>query len=53
MHIWILSDLHIEQSLCDVLDPALDYGILIAAGDIHDRLAQGTVACGAGQERGK
>ncbi len=41
MRLWILSDLHIEQSLWDMPDPAPDYDVLIAAGDIHDPLSDG------------
>ena len=41
MHIWIFSDLHIEQSRWDIPDPAPDYDVLIAAGDIHDPLSAG------------
>lgn len=35
MKLWILSDLHIEQSLWDLPDPHPEYDVLIAAGDIH------------------
>jgi 3',5'-cyclic AMP phosphodiesterase CpdA len=41
MRIWILSDLHIEQSDWDIPDPAPEYDVLIAAGDIHDPLSEG------------
>ena len=41
MRIWILSDLHIEQSDWDIPDPAPDFDVLIAAGDIHDPLSEG------------
>ena len=41
MRIWILSDLHIEQSQWDIPDPAPEYDLLIAAGDIHDPLSDG------------
>ena len=41
MRIWIFSDLYIEQSRWDMPDPAPDYGVLIAAGDIHDPLSAG------------
>ena len=41
MRLWILSDLHIEQSLWDLPDPAPEYDVLIAAGDIHDPLSGG------------
>lgn len=41
MRAWILSDLHIEQSRWDLPDPAPDYDVLIAAGDIHDPLSEG------------
>jgi Calcineurin-like phosphoesterase len=39
--IWILSDLHIEQSKWDIPVPAPDYDVLIAAGDIHTPLSDG------------
>ena len=35
MRIWILSDLHMEQSDWDLPDPRPDYDVLVAAGDIH------------------
>lgn len=35
MRIWILSDLHLEQSSWDLPDPRPDYDVLVAAGDIH------------------
>ncbi len=35
MKLWILSDLHIEQSLWDLPDARPDHDVLIAAGDIH------------------
>lgn len=35
MKLWILSDLHIEQSLWDLPHPRPEYDVLIAAGDIH------------------
>ena len=41
MRLWILSDLHIEQSLWDLPDPAPDYDVLVAPGDIHDPLSDG------------
>ncbi len=41
MRIWIFSDLHIEQSDWDIPDPAPEYDVLIAAGDIHDPLSEG------------
>ena len=41
MRAWILSDLHIEQSLWDLPDPAPAYDVLIAAGDIHNPLSEG------------
>ena len=41
MRLWILSDLHIEQSLWDLPDPAPEYDVMIAAGDIHDPLSGG------------
>ena len=41
MRIWILSDLHIEQSKWDIPVPAPDYDVLIAAGDIHTPLSDG------------
>lgn len=41
MRIWILSDLHIEQCRWDLPDPAPDFDLLIAAGDIHDPLSDG------------
>ena len=41
MRIWILSDLHIEQSKWDFPVPAPDYDVLIAAGDIHTPLSEG------------
>ena len=41
MRLWILSDLHIEQSLWDLPDPAPEYDILVAPGDIHDPLSEG------------
>lgn len=41
MRIWILSDLHIEQCRWDLPDPAPDFDLLIAAGDIHDPLSEG------------
>ena len=41
MRIWILSDLHIEQSRWDFSNPAPDHDVLIAAGDIHDPLSAG------------
>jgi Icc-related predicted phosphoesterase len=41
MRIWILSDLHIEQSKWDIPAPAPDYDVLIAAGDIHTPLSAG------------
>jgi predicted phosphodiesterase len=33
--LWILSDLHIEQSLWDLPAVRPDYDVLVAAGDIH------------------
>lgn len=41
MRLWILSDLHIEQSDWDV--PALPppFDVLVAAGDIHDPASEG------------
>lgn len=41
MRLWILSDLHIEQSVWDVPDPLPDFDVLIAAGDIHDPASEG------------
>jgi predicted phosphodiesterase len=41
MRIWILSDLHIEQSRWDIPVPTPDYDVLIAAGDIHTPLSAG------------
>jgi Icc-related predicted phosphoesterase len=41
MRLWILSDLHIEQSSWDVPVAVPDYDVLIAAGDIHDPLSDG------------
>jgi predicted phosphodiesterase len=41
MRIWILSDLHIEQSRWDIPVPAPDYDVLIAAGDIQTPLRSG------------
>ena len=41
MRIWIFSGLHIEQSRWDIPDPAPEYDVLIAAGDIHDPLSAG------------
>jgi predicted phosphodiesterase len=41
MRIWILSDLHIEQSKWDIPAAAPDYDVLIAAGDIHTPLSAG------------
>jgi len=41
MRIWILSDLHIEQCCWDLPNPAPDFDVLIAAGDIHDPLSDG------------
>jgi Icc-related predicted phosphoesterase len=41
MRFWILSDLHIEQSTWDIPNPAPDYDVLIAAGDIHTPLTAG------------
>ncbi len=41
MRLWILSDLHIEQSLWDLPDPAPEYDVLVAPGDIHDPLSEG------------
>lgn len=41
MRLWILSDLHIEQSLWDLPVPAPEWDVLIAAGDIHDPLSEG------------
>jgi 3',5'-cyclic AMP phosphodiesterase CpdA len=41
MRIWILSDLHIEQSKWDIPVPAPDYDVLIAAGDNHTPLSAG------------
>jgi 3',5'-cyclic AMP phosphodiesterase CpdA len=41
MRLWILSDLHIEQSSWDVPDTEPEYDVLIAAGDIHDPLSDG------------
>lgn len=35
MKLWILSDLHIEQSYWDLSDPRPEYDVLVAAGDIH------------------
>jgi len=35
MKLWILSDLHIEQSAWDLPKPHPDYDVLVAAGDIH------------------
>lgn len=41
MRIWILSDLHIEQSKWDFPDPAPEYDVVVAAGDIHTPLSEG------------
>lgn len=41
MKLWILSDIHIEQSSWDLPYPPPDYDVLIAAGDIHAPLAEG------------
>jgi len=41
MRVWILSDLHIEQCRWDLPDPAPNFDLLIAAGDIHDALSDG------------
>lgn len=35
MRLWILSDLHIEQSFCDLPNPRPEFDVIIAAGDIH------------------
>jgi Icc-related predicted phosphoesterase len=35
MKLWILSDLHIEQSLWDLPEERPDHDVLVAAGDIH------------------
>ncbi|MGS1018100.1 metallophosphoesterase [Allosphingosinicella humi] len=35
MRLWILSDLHIEQSCWDLPDPRPEFDVLVAAGDIH------------------
>ncbi len=37
MKLWILSDLHIEQSLWDLPEVRPDCDVLVAAGDIHFR----------------
>lgn len=41
MRAWILSDLHIEQCRWDMPDPAPEFDVLIAAGDIHNPLSEG------------
>lgn len=41
MRLWILSDLHIEQSMWDLPRPFPDFDVLIAAGDIHDPASVG------------
>lgn len=41
MRLWILSDLHIEQSDWDLPDPPPNFDVLIAAGDIHDPASAG------------
>ena len=41
MKIWILSDLHIEQSFWDLPSPPPNYDVLIVAGDIHSPLSEG------------
>ncbi|WP_019831088.1 metallophosphoesterase [Sphingomonas sp. PR090111-T3T-6A] len=41
MRLWILSDLHIEQSDWDLPQPLPDFDVLIAAGDIHDPASEG------------
>lgn len=35
LKLWILSDLHIEQSIWDLPEPHPEYDVLVAAGDIH------------------
>lgn len=35
MRLWILSDLHIEQSHWDLPDPKPEFDVIVAAGDIH------------------
>jgi predicted phosphodiesterase len=39
MRLWILSDLHIEQSCWDLPEPRPEYDVLVAAGDIHNAVA--------------
>ncbi|MFS0851733.1 metallophosphoesterase [Novosphingobium panipatense] len=41
MKLWILSDLHVEQSRWDLPNPPPDHDVLIAAGDIHSPLTEG------------
>ncbi len=41
MRLWILSDLHVEQSIWDLPRPFPDFDVLIAAGDIHDPASDG------------
>lgn len=41
MRLWILSDLHIEQSAWELPRPLPDFDVLIAAGDIHDPASAG------------
>lgn len=41
MRLWILSDLHIEQSAWDLPRPMPEFDVLIAAGDIHDPASAG------------
>ncbi|OHD03820.1 MAG: hypothetical protein A2095_05475 [Sphingomonadales bacterium GWF1_63_6] len=41
MRLWILSDLHIEQSVWELPSPPPDFDVLIAAGDIHDPARNG------------
>lgn len=41
MRLWILSDLHIEQSAWVLPDPMPEFDVLIAAGDIHDPASRG------------
>ena len=41
MRLWILSDLHIEQSVWELPSSPPDFDVLIAAGDIHDPASDG------------
>jgi predicted phosphodiesterase len=41
MRLWILSDLHLEQSRWDLPQPRPDFDVLVAAGDIHDPASDG------------